>query len=189
MINIFGKLLLRSYLYFFGNFHSFPNQNNLFVFWISKLDIARNKKAKQNHFRHQIKLRVCYSLNQRKLNNSIFYFQCQYTFNLVIFNWYNLQSRPNTETQFISLLTSSLNLTQSTIMEVPDMFYNQADYIETASGNKVCRKSVLCGSQNIMILGKVNVNWFKFGFLNDHSLYPPRLLYKKVVSFEVIWPM
>lgn len=35
------------------------------------------------------------------------------------------------------------------------MFYNQADYIETASGNKVCRKSVLCGPQNIMILGKV----------------------------------
>ncbi|KAJ6216208.1 hypothetical protein RDWZM_007365 [Blomia tropicalis] len=42
-------------------------------------------------------------------------------------------------------------------MEVSDMFYNQADYIETASGNKVCRKSVLCGSQNIMILGKTIV--------------------------------
>ena len=40
-------------------------------------------------------------------------------------------------------------------MEVPEMGYQQADYIETASGNKVCRKSVLCGPQNIMILGKV----------------------------------
>lgn len=41
-------------------------------------------------------------------------------------------------------------------MEVNDMFYNQMDYIETASGNKVCRKSVLCGPQSIMILGKVS---------------------------------
>lgn len=40
-------------------------------------------------------------------------------------------------------------------MEVPDMYYNQIDYIETASGNKVCRKSVLCGPQSIMIMGKV----------------------------------
>ncbi|KAH9417406.1 dynactin 5, p25 subunit [Dermatophagoides pteronyssinus] len=42
-------------------------------------------------------------------------------------------------------------------MEVNDMFYNQMDYIETASGNKVCRKSVLCGPQSIMILGKTIV--------------------------------
>ncbi|XP_053212485.1 dynactin subunit 5-like [Panonychus citri] len=39
-------------------------------------------------------------------------------------------------------------------MELQDIFYNSSDYIETASGNKVCRKSVLCGSQNIMLHGK-----------------------------------
>jgi len=39
-------------------------------------------------------------------------------------------------------------------MELKDMFYLQDEYIETASGNKVCRKSVLCGSQNIMLLGR-----------------------------------
>lgn len=41
------------------------------------------------------------------------------------------------------------------IMELTDKYYDAADYIETASGNKVCRKSVLCGSQNIMLHGKV----------------------------------
>ncbi|XP_064607454.1 dynactin subunit 5-like [Liolophura sinensis] len=39
-------------------------------------------------------------------------------------------------------------------MELQDAFYNNAQYIETASGNKVCRKSVLCGSQNIVLNGK-----------------------------------
>ena len=39
-------------------------------------------------------------------------------------------------------------------MELADMEYQQMEYIETASGNKVCRRSVLCGSQNIMLMGK-----------------------------------
>jgi dynactin-5 len=39
-------------------------------------------------------------------------------------------------------------------MELQDINYNQSEYIETASGNKVRRKSVLCGSQNIMLMGK-----------------------------------
>jgi len=39
-------------------------------------------------------------------------------------------------------------------MELQDIHYNQSEYIETASGNKVCRQSVLCGSQNIMLMGK-----------------------------------
>ncbi|CAL1542245.1 unnamed protein product [Lymnaea stagnalis] len=39
-------------------------------------------------------------------------------------------------------------------MELQDEFYNNAQYIETASGNKVSRQSVLCGSQNIVINGK-----------------------------------
>lgn len=65
-------------------------------------------------------------------------------------------------------------------MELEDMFYNKADYVETveyamilfapsnvlfinekyilqASGNKVCRQTVLCGSQNIILVGKVIV--------------------------------
>ena len=40
-------------------------------------------------------------------------------------------------------------------MEPQDIIYEPNEYIETASGNKVCRKSVLCGSQNIMLHGKV----------------------------------
>ncbi|CAH1273064.1 dynactin subunit 5 [Branchiostoma lanceolatum] len=39
-------------------------------------------------------------------------------------------------------------------MELGDIFYNKAEYIETASGNKVSRQSVLCGSQNIVLNGK-----------------------------------
>ncbi|CAG5120778.1 unnamed protein product [Candidula unifasciata] len=42
-------------------------------------------------------------------------------------------------------------------MELQDEFYNSAQYIETASGNKVSRQSVLCGSQNIVINGKTVV--------------------------------
>jgi len=39
-------------------------------------------------------------------------------------------------------------------MELEDIFYNKQEYIETASGNKVSRQSVLCGSQNIVLNGK-----------------------------------
>ncbi|CAH1794182.1 unnamed protein product, partial [Owenia fusiformis] len=39
-------------------------------------------------------------------------------------------------------------------MEQENLFYNKPDYIETASGNKVSRQSVLCGSQNIVLNGK-----------------------------------
>nr|QBH72929.1 dynactin subunit P25 [Franklinothrips vespiformis] len=42
-------------------------------------------------------------------------------------------------------------------MEVQDIFYNKAEYVETASGNKVSRQTVLCGSQNIVLHGKVIV--------------------------------
>uniref|UniRef100_A0A3Q2NWQ2 DCTN5 n=1 Tax=Fundulus heteroclitus TaxID=8078 RepID=A0A3Q2NWQ2_FUNHE len=40
-------------------------------------------------------------------------------------------------------------------MELSEILYNKAEYIETASGNKVSRQSVLCGSQNIVLNGKV----------------------------------
>ncbi|XP_077684394.1 dynactin subunit 5 isoform X1 [Eretmochelys imbricata] len=39
-------------------------------------------------------------------------------------------------------------------MELSEMLYNKSEYIETASGNKVSRQSVLCGSQNIVLNGK-----------------------------------
>ena len=39
-------------------------------------------------------------------------------------------------------------------MELEDIPFNKAEYIETASGNRVSRQSVLCGSQNIILNGK-----------------------------------
>lgn len=39
-------------------------------------------------------------------------------------------------------------------MDPPVIYYNPQHYIVTTSGNKVCRQSVLCGSQNIMLNGK-----------------------------------
>lgn len=39
-------------------------------------------------------------------------------------------------------------------MELQDINYVKAEFIETASGNKVSRQSVLCGSQNIVLNGK-----------------------------------
>ncbi|KAG8191946.1 hypothetical protein JTE90_007742 [Oedothorax gibbosus] len=38
-------------------------------------------------------------------------------------------------------------------MELEDIFYNKQEYIETISGNKISRKSVLCGSRNIVLNG------------------------------------
>lgn len=42
-------------------------------------------------------------------------------------------------------------------MEQQDMYYNKGEYVETASGNKVSKQTVLCGSQNIILVGKVIV--------------------------------
>ncbi|ELU09048.1 hypothetical protein CAPTEDRAFT_176585 [Capitella teleta] len=42
-------------------------------------------------------------------------------------------------------------------MELQDSYYTKSEYIETASGNKVSRQSVLCGSQNIVLSGKTIV--------------------------------
>ncbi|CAD7086044.1 unnamed protein product [Hermetia illucens] len=42
-------------------------------------------------------------------------------------------------------------------MEILDTYYSRDEYVETASGNKVSRQTVLCGSQNIVLNGKVIV--------------------------------
>jgi len=42
----------------------------------------------------------------------------------------------------------------SVIMELPVVMYEKQEYIETASGNKVSRRSVLCGAHNIVLNGK-----------------------------------
>ncbi|CAJ0767965.1 17328_t:CDS:2 [Entrophospora sp. SA101] len=39
-------------------------------------------------------------------------------------------------------------------MEPPIVYYSRSEYIETDTGNKVSRKSVICGSQNIILGGK-----------------------------------
>ncbi|XP_073821843.1 dynactin 5, p25 subunit [Musca autumnalis] len=42
-------------------------------------------------------------------------------------------------------------------MEIANTYYSKDEYVETASGNKVSRQTVLCGSQNIVLNGKVIV--------------------------------
>ncbi|XP_076302510.1 dynactin subunit 5-like [Lasioglossum baleicum] len=42
-------------------------------------------------------------------------------------------------------------------MEPPDVYHSKTEYVETASGNKVSRHTILCGSQNIVLHGKVIV--------------------------------
>ena len=39
-------------------------------------------------------------------------------------------------------------------MDLPDISFKKAEYIETPSGNCVSRQSVLCGSKNIVLNGK-----------------------------------
>jgi dynactin-5 len=40
-------------------------------------------------------------------------------------------------------------------MEIPITHYTKEEYFETANGNRVSKKSVLCGSQHIRLSGKV----------------------------------
>nr|XP_002131615.1 dynactin subunit 5-like [Ciona intestinalis] len=42
-------------------------------------------------------------------------------------------------------------------MDLEEIYYDGENYIETATGNKVSRQSVLCGSQNIVLNGKTIV--------------------------------
>uniref|UniRef100_A0A8D8TC28 Dynactin subunit 5 n=1 Tax=Cacopsylla melanoneura TaxID=428564 RepID=A0A8D8TC28_9HEMI len=40
-------------------------------------------------------------------------------------------------------------------MELSNIYYDKEHYVETASGNKVSRKSLVAGAQNIVLTGKV----------------------------------
>uniref|UniRef100_A0A6B2E779 Dynactin subunit 5 n=1 Tax=Phlebotomus kandelakii TaxID=1109342 RepID=A0A6B2E779_9DIPT len=82
-------------------------------------------------------------------------------------------------------------------MEVPDTYYNKEEYVETASGNKVSRQTVLCGSQNIVLNGKVivqsgaiirgdlaNVRTGRYCIISkDAVIRPPYKQFSKGVAF------
>ncbi|XP_023025099.1 dynactin 5, p25 subunit [Leptinotarsa decemlineata] len=82
-------------------------------------------------------------------------------------------------------------------MELRDINYNKGDYVETASGNKVCRQTVLCGSQNIILQGKVivqseaiirgdlaNVKTGRYCIISKEAvLRPPYKKFSKGVAF------
>ncbi|XP_021566819.1 dynactin subunit 5 isoform X3 [Carlito syrichta] len=56
-------------------------------------------------------------------------------------------------------------------MELGELLYNKSEYIETASGNKVSRQSVLCGSQNIVLNGKnFAISVFLILYIKCHSV-------------------
>ncbi|GAB0092668.1 dynactin subunit 5 [Sergentomyia squamirostris] len=82
-------------------------------------------------------------------------------------------------------------------MELSDNYYNKDEYVETASGNKVSRQTVLCGSQNIVLNGKVivqsgaiirgdlaNVRTGRFCIISkDAVIRPPYKQFSKGVAF------
>uniref|UniRef100_A0A9J7YV90 Dynactin subunit 5 n=1 Tax=Cyprinus carpio carpio TaxID=630221 RepID=A0A9J7YV90_CYPCA len=74
-------------------------------------------------------------------------------------------------------------------MELCEILYNKAEYIETASGNKVSRQSVLCGSQNIVLNGKVSFLFFispcSFPQLCDNCVKCP-LFFQTIVMNDCI---
>merc|ERR1719359_1774036 len=93
-----------------------------------------------------------------------------------------------------------MDLTGALDTDSPPTYYNKADYIQTASGNKVSRQSVLCGSQNISLAGKSIVKpgvvlrgdlqllrIGKFVIIGDGSVLRPS--YKKYKGNLAFFPM
>ncbi|XP_076167226.1 dynactin subunit 5-like [Ptiloglossa arizonensis] len=82
-------------------------------------------------------------------------------------------------------------------MEPQDIYYSKAEYVETASGNKVSRQTVLCGSQNIVLHGKVivqsdaiirgdlaNVRTGRYCIISNNAIIrPPFKKFSKGVAF------
>ncbi|GLV35621.1 Dynactin 5 p25 subunit [Carabus blaptoides fortunei] len=82
-------------------------------------------------------------------------------------------------------------------MELHDIHYNKGEYVETASGNRVCRQTILCGSQNIVLNGKViiqadaiirgdlaNVRAGRYCIISKNSVIrPPCKKFSKGVAF------
>uniref|UniRef100_A0A1B6DP10 Dynactin subunit 5 n=1 Tax=Clastoptera arizonana TaxID=38151 RepID=A0A1B6DP10_9HEMI len=82
-------------------------------------------------------------------------------------------------------------------MELQDIFFDPIEYVETASGNKVSRQTVLCGSQNIVLNGKVivqsdaiirgdlaNVRTGRYCIISKNSVIrPPFKKFSKGVAF------
>ncbi|KAG9320130.1 hypothetical protein KVV02_007043 [Mortierella alpina] len=61
-------------------------------------------------------------------------------------------------------------------MDLPIVKYSKSEYIETDTGNKVSRKSVICGSQNIILGGKVrNPTVFASLQATTFSYYPIKI--------------
>lgn len=93
-----------------------------------------------------------------------------------------------------------MDLSQALDLEEPPIYYNKSDYIQTASGNKVSRQSVLCGSQNISLAGRSIVKpgvilrgdlqllrIGKFVTIGDSSVLRPS--YKKYKGSLAFFPM
>uniref|UniRef100_A0A914WB86 Dynactin subunit 5 n=1 Tax=Plectus sambesii TaxID=2011161 RepID=A0A914WB86_9BILA len=85
-------------------------------------------------------------------------------------------------------------------MELPSAHYNKADYVETASGNKVNRKSTLCGSQNIVLNGRTilmndciirgdlaNIRMGKYCMVGERTIVRPA--YKKFSKGVAFFPV
>nr|QBH72932.1 dynactin subunit P25 [Nicoletia phytophila] len=82
-------------------------------------------------------------------------------------------------------------------MELQDVYYNKPEYVETASGNKVSKQTVLCGSQNIVLNGKTivqsdaiirgdlaNVRIGRYCVISKHVVIrPPFKKFSKGVAF------
>ncbi|XP_023032173.1 dynactin subunit 5 [Drosophila tropicalis] len=82
-------------------------------------------------------------------------------------------------------------------MEIADTYYSKDEYVETASGNKVSRHTVLCGSQNIVLNGKVivqsgaiirgdlaNVRTGRYCVISKNSVIrPPYKQFSKGIAF------
>jgi len=77
------------------------------------------------------------------------------------------------------------------------MLYNKGEFIETMSGNKVSKKSVLCGSQQIRLSGKAvikngamlrgdfaNINVGKYSIIGQNTIIrPPHKRFKDGIAY------